>query len=230
MEKPIKHAMLFIGKPDDQFSKKAFFFAKSLFPTAVDLSKFSIEEIQNYTADWNGDIIISYLAKVILPAPILKKAQRCAINFHPAPPEYRGVGGANFAIYRQEKKFGVTAHHMKPVVDSGQIIEVCRFPISHLDNLESLLEKSYVHQFALFKKIMLVLEKGVKLPSSNEQWTSHLITRRELNNLGTIRLGQSIEEATQRIKATTFPGWMPKLVIGQDEYDLVKRPNEGGKK
>jgi len=93
--------------------------------------------------------------------------------------------------------------------------------------VESLLEKSYVHQLVLFKKIMLTIERGGKLPKSKDRWAPNIITRRELNNLATIRLGQSAKDVAQRIKATTYKGWVPRLVIGQDEYDLVKKISSG---
>ena len=45
-----------------------------------------------------------------------------AINFHPGPPEFRGIGCANFALLKNSKYYGSTAHVMEAKVDSGPIL------------------------------------------------------------------------------------------------------------
>lgn len=66
-----------------------------------------------------------------------------AINFHPAPPEYPGSGCINFALYDNAQEYGVTAHLMNEKIDNGRILEVRRFPIGKLDDLESLLSRTH---------------------------------------------------------------------------------------
>src|SRR5574337_1427381 len=80
-------------------------------------------------SEWEGDVIISYLSPWIVPTWLLKKAKIAAINFHPGPPEYPGIGCTNFAVYNAESEYGVTAHHMAGKVDTGAIIAVQRFPV-----------------------------------------------------------------------------------------------------
>jgi hypothetical protein len=52
--------------------------------------------------NWKGDIIISFKADVVLSALVLKNASIAAVNFHPAPPNYRGVGTYSWAIHNKE--------------------------------------------------------------------------------------------------------------------------------
>lgn len=52
-----------------------------------------------------------------------------AINLHPAPPDYPGSAVNHLALYDGATIFGVTAHLMEPIVDSGPILAVERFDI-----------------------------------------------------------------------------------------------------
>jgi len=48
---------------------------------------------------------------------------RGIVNFHPAPlPEFRGVGGYNFAIWEGREEFGVAAHMVAPELDTGDLV------------------------------------------------------------------------------------------------------------
>ena len=71
---------------------------------------------------------MSYLIWVV-PEWLLRKAKIAAINFHPASPDYPGIGCRNFALYENAKEYGVTCHHMSATIDTGSIIEIKRFPI-----------------------------------------------------------------------------------------------------
>ena len=47
---------------------------------------------------WQGDWIISFKSDVILTSETIGNAKLGAINFHPAPPKYRGIGGYYYAV------------------------------------------------------------------------------------------------------------------------------------
>ena len=164
-------------------------------------------------AHWSGDLIISYLSPWIVPASILARAGRAAINFHPAPPEYPGIGCVNFALYEEAAVYGVTCHHMAPAVDSGEIIAVRRFPIRRGDDVASLLERTYQCQLALFYEVMAGLRAGRPLPRSTEQWGAHLYTRRELNELARLDPAMTVEDMRRRVRATTYGQWRPEVRI-----------------
>ena len=70
------------------------------------------------------DYIFNFRSFLILNTKILKMAKIASINFHPAPPKYRGRGGINYALYNEEKKFGVTVHLMDQKIDNGKIIRM----------------------------------------------------------------------------------------------------------
>lgn len=103
---------------------------------------------------YHPDYIISFLSPWILPQSILNSAKNAAINFHPGSPDYPGSGCYNFALYENSKKYGVTVHHMKEKVDTGDIIMTSYFDISPFETVETLKLKSMNHLLLCFEKIL----------------------------------------------------------------------------
>ena len=121
--------ILFIGKADDLFSRQAAEFILTHYPSAKIIYSARQQPFPQELLSWKGDLIISYLSQWIIPQILLQRAAIAAINFHPGPPEYPGIGCTNFAIYNGADEFGVTCHHMVSKVDTGDIIAVKRFPV-----------------------------------------------------------------------------------------------------
>ena len=79
--------VLFIGKADHSYSKTAADFIQLHFDNAVIIFSSRKDPFPEYLHEWEGDLIISYLAQWIIPDSLLKKARKAAINFHPGRPE-----------------------------------------------------------------------------------------------------------------------------------------------
>lgn len=156
--------------------------------------------------EWDGEFLLSYLSPWIVPSPVLRNVAVAAINFHPGPPEYPGIGCTNFALYHREREYGVTAHHMVEEVDSGPIIAVRRFPVPPDETVYALTQRCYQEIRSLFKEVVTsYLETGI-LPISKERWTRRPTTRGDLDRLCAIDLQMSQEEVERRVRATTYPG------------------------
>src|SRR6187399_298747 len=91
--------ILFIGKADDFYSKQAGEFIRAHFPESKIIFGTRQEPFPEKLFDWEGDIILSYLSQWIIPGRVLQNAGMAALNFHPGPPEYPGIGCTNFAVY-----------------------------------------------------------------------------------------------------------------------------------
>lgn len=163
------------------------------------------------------DTCISYMSPWIIPKKLLLSVKDFSINFHPAPPEYRGIGCTNFAVYNNEPVYGVTAHFMIPEVDAGKIINVRRFPILSGDSLLDITNKCYRHILKQFCYVFNFYLKKGRLPKSNEVWSERLYTRKELDALCRLEQGMTCREAARRIKATDFPN-MPKAYLEMFGY------------
>ena len=133
------------------------------------------------------DFIISYLSPWIIKKNILNKTRFYNINFHPGPPNYPGIGCYNFAIYNQEKYYGVTAHLMNAKVDTGKILGVKKFKISKDITLAKLINLSYLKMYDLFREIVNKALSNKFFPKNNISWKRKPYKRSDLENLCLIK-------------------------------------------
>jgi methionyl-tRNA formyltransferase len=131
-------------------------------------------------SNWHGDWIISFKSDLILPRAILERAKKGAINFHPSPPKYRGVGGYWWALHNGDDAFGVTCHNMNERIDHGEIITTESFPIWSGETVESLKHRAAIHSLALLNATLNDILAGKTLAPSGVQWEQHLYTSKEL--------------------------------------------------
>lgn len=207
-------SLLFLAKQGDAFANRAWERLRADFPGAARLecSRASRPDFASL-ADWQGSHVVSYLFPWVVPGWLLARAAVAAINFHPGPPEYPGIGCTNFALYNEESVFGVTCHHMAPVVDSGEIIAVRRFPLLPEDSVLSLTRRCYEQLFGLFEEVAPVLARGGQLPRATETWTRAPYLRRELDALCRLECGMDEREMARRIRATVYPGMPGPYVV-----------------
>jgi methionyl-tRNA formyltransferase len=206
-------SILFLGKADDPDCQRALDFLRehSSKVTFV-LGKWG-DPLPPEARNWEGDYIISYLSRWVIPTDLLKRARRAAINFHPASPDYPGIGCNNFALYENAKEYGATCHHMAPKVDTGRIIAVSRFPVYETDGVAEILRRAYEHQIKLFFEIAALIVSGKDLPVSNESWTRPPFTRKQFNELFIVTPDMSREEIARRIRAVSYKHWQPYVEI-----------------
>ena len=166
------------------------------------------------------DIIISYLSPWIITNNLLNKTKLYNINFHPGPPNYPGIGCYNFAIYNQEKFYGVTAHIMNSKVDTGKILGVKKFKINKHITLDKLINLSYLKMYELFKDIVNKTLKNELFPSSNISWTRKPYKRIDLENLCLIKKNYKKNEILKRIRSTYYPGYPgPYFIINDRKFE-----------
>jgi methionyl-tRNA formyltransferase len=217
-------SLLFLGKADDPDCARALEFCRQNFARLSScLGKWS-DPLPDEARLWEGDYIVSYLSRWVVPEGLLKRARLAAINFHPASPEYPGIGCNNFALYENAVEYGVTCHHMAPKVDSGGIIAVRRFPVFPDDNVASLLERTYEHQITLFFEIAGLMAEGGQLPVSHESWTRPPFTRAQFNQLFKITPGMPREEIARRVRAVSYGEYQPYVEIQGYKFELKVGP------
>lgn len=153
---------------------------------------------------WKGDYIISYLSRWIIPQNVIERATVAAINFHPGPPEYPGVGCVNWALYENAVEFGVTCHHLAHPVDSGKLVQVRKFQVYQKDNVSTLLDRTHDYLLTLFYDIMGYVFGGEPLPMFWGVWSKDKRTRKDLNALADINDSMSDEEIERRERACVY--------------------------
>lgn len=202
--------VLFIGKKDDTYAKLAVKFLKNknMKVKVLWVKRNNKSKLNNIL--WHGDYIISYLCPILIPLKIINKAKIAAINFHPGPPEYPGIGCTNYAIYNNDNFYGVTCHFMSKNIDDGPIIDVKRFKIKNNETLFSLTEKSYKNMYHLYEKTIKKIFLGQELqPSSNIEWVGKAKTRKQFLKFLELSSAMSAKEIKKRIYSSTYPGFEP---------------------
>ncbi len=206
-------SLLFLGKAGDPDCARALEYSQRHFAkVAYCLGRWG-DPLPDEIRRWEGDYIISYLSRWVVPDDLLKRARKAAINFHPASPEYPGIGCNNFALYENARQYGVTCHHMAAKVDTGGIIAVKRFPVYAEDDVAALLKRTYEHQIALFLEIAQLLAEGRELPVSDETWTRPPFTRQQFNELFKITPDMSKDEIARRVRALSFGEYQPYIEV-----------------
>ena len=214
-------SILFLGKSNDENTKRALSFCQLNF-TSVDscLGRFGEGRLPEQTNQWSGDYIVSYLSPWIVPGPLLHRTRHAALNFHPASPDYPGIGCNNFALYDNVTEYGATCHHMASQVDTGNIVAVKRFPVFETDTVASILSRTHDHQLSLFYDIMSLVMMGRELPRSEEQWGRKPYTRKDLNDLARVTTDMTSHEVARRIRATAFDKWKPTIDVCGFVFEL----------
>ncbi len=174
-------------------------------------------DIEEYQADY----VISFVSPWIISKPVLDSAQKAAINFHPGSPDYPGSGCYNFALYEGSEKYGVTVHHMKEKVDTGDIVMTSYFKIMPYDSVETLKLKSMNHLLYLFEKIITEICAGRELPVSDEKWHRKPFTKKEMYEMFEVNPKKHDEaEIARRKRAAAYPSCPGAYVIvdGERQY------------
>jgi methionyl-tRNA formyltransferase len=125
-------------------------------------------------ADW----LLNFLSAPHVPLEVSEKFKG-AINFHPAPPEYPGVGSASMALYDRRTTHGVTAHLMDDRFDHGMILRVRRFPIDPSWGYQSLFNQALEECLGLFIDVCSDIAAGRPLRKYQGGWDRAAITRKE---------------------------------------------------
>ena len=176
------------------------------------------------TKDGYYDYIYSFRSYLILKKADLKKAGIAAINFHPGPVNYRGFGPANFAIYKKDTKYGITAHLMKKKIDFGSVIDLQEFKISQNENINKLLQKTHIKLLKQAKQVISLIYKDKRnlekmiIKNKKIKWSEDIYTFKKLNKLYEINLDNPKEDIIKKIKATLTPKHRPYIKVNNKKY------------
>ncbi len=221
--------VLFIGRKFDTYSIK---FSQKLKKISKKIKIFDIwsEKNRKLSIKKNYDFIICYRNYRILSQSQLTKAKKYAINLHPGPPKYRGIGCLNYALYNLEKKYGITIHIMNKKIDSGKILFTQNFKIKKDENVQSLLKK--VHEkcsfegFKFIKKILLNPKKIDLLIKKNKniRWSNKIKNNKSLDKFYEIKLKKNLKKLIyKKIQSTYYKNFRPYIVIKNKKYFLYEQ-------
>ena len=111
------------------------------------------------------DMILCFSYSMILPPEVLALPARGGINIHGALlPQYRGANVLNWVLIEGARVTGVTAHHMAPQVDAGDIILQQRVDVADADTAVTLKARLDAVGFEMLERICDAVARGESLP------------------------------------------------------------------
>jgi methionyl-tRNA formyltransferase len=164
------------------------------------------------------DLVISFLFWKRIREPLLSLGRAGCLNFHPAPlPDIRGLGGYNVALVEGMREWGVSCHFVDAGFDTGDLVEVERFPIDPAEETAFSLDlQSQERLYELFKRVMRRVLAGEELPRA-PQGEGRYIDREQIEALRRVRPGDDLE---RKLRAFWYPPH-PGAVIEVDGRKLT---------
>jgi methionyl-tRNA formyltransferase len=217
----LNYRILFFGKFNDKYSRKFLKILKKNFKYVKVI--WNLKRNKKIKINLKIDYIFCFRSHFILNKKIISKAKIHAINFHPGPPAYRGIGCVNFSLLNNDKKYGATVHLINEKIDNGKILLVSKFKILKNDDILSLLRRTYNVQL---KQLRFVI-KSIKLyggqldflvKKNKVKWSKKLYTRNELNKLYHINNKISKKKVETLLRATVTEHFKPFVKIGNAKF------------
>lgn len=164
------------------------------------------------------DVVISFLFWKRIREPLVSLGRIGCLNFHPAPlPDLRGVGGYNVAILEGMREWGVSCHFVDEEFDTGDLVEVERFPMDPDSATAFSLDlESQDRLLGLFQRVMEKAIAGGELPRT-PQGAGRYVDREEFERLRRVQPGDDLD---RKLRAFWYPPH-PGAVVELDGRDLT---------
>lgn len=182
-----------------------------------------VGEEDAYALTDEADLAVSFLYPRLIREPLISGPRIGCLNFHPAPlPDMRGVGGYNVAVLEGFTEWGVSAHFVDESFDTGDLVDVRRFPIDPAaETAWSLDLRSQEVLLSVFEGVVETLLAGGEL-RREPQGPGRYVSRQDLEAMRRVPADADAEEIDRRIRAFWYPPW-PGATIERDgrAYTLV---------
>ena len=146
--------------------------------------------------------LVCFCTGVIVPGAVLDRLEGPSYNFHPGPPDFRGLYPAVFAINSNARQFGATAHEVAESVDDGAIVAVDLVDMpSDIDrlNLEALSRQVVTQLFIRLAPHLIGCDDA--LAHIDQQWSGRPWTRKDFEALCLLPDDIEQEEYQRRYRA-----------------------------
>lgn len=145
--------------------------------------------------------LIAFSTNTIASPTVLDRLGHNCLNFHPGPPEYPGYRPTGFALYRGEKRYGVTAHYMTERVDEGAIVAVDRYDLPPKPWLIDTVKEAYQRLARLLLSLLPQLVRVEEpLPPIGEQWGPTKTTKAQYEAMRLIAPEMDQREMARRFR------------------------------
>ena len=195
-----KFYLLFIDKTD--FNEVIIKIFKKLLQNQE--TKVVTKNFENYLNQRRKKIFALFnFQKEIIAKHNLRKI-KYPINFHPGTRQFPGRGCYSWAIYKNVKSYGSTAHMMESKVDSGKIISEDKFEIDKRETIETLKFKTFISSLKLFFEILLKFLRSEKITFKKVKWKKKPYKIRDLDKISEIKKKMTKNEKDKIFRSTVY--------------------------
>ncbi|MCY7371820.1 MAG: LLM class flavin-dependent oxidoreductase, partial [Polaromonas sp.] len=166
------------------------------------------------------DYLFSVANLDMLPASLIARAGKLAINFHDSLlPQYAGLNATSWALMAGEKTHGITWHEMTPLVDAGRIVRQASFAVSPDETAWSLNTQCYEAALSSFGAIVEDICRGEVTLSPQVGVRSYFSRYDRPACLATLDFSRPAQELANLVCALDFgnyanPLGRPKVLVG----------------
>ena len=175
------------------------------------------------------DLLLNVHSLYIVRPEVLAAPRLGAFNMHPGPlPRYAGLNCVSWAIYRDEKEYGVTIHYMESAIDSGDIVYQALFAVDDSDTPLSLSIKCMKAGVPLLMKLVETAAQGPgALPRDAQDLSLRQYFGKDVPQQGRLLWDRPAREVFNFIRACDYamyrsPWGHPRVSIGGREVEVVK--------
>ena len=166
------------------------------------------------------DYLFSIANLRVLPAALIGRARKLAINFHDGPlPRYAGLNAPAWALMAREDTHGITWHEMTAQVDAGRLVRQQLFPVAPDETALGLNARCYEVALANFEAMVADIERGELALTPQPPGRSWFGRDARPEALATLDFRQPAAQLAALVRALDFgpyanPIARPKLLLG----------------
>jgi methionyl-tRNA formyltransferase len=168
--------------------------------------------------------LISFGSRFYVKSEILKLIGFNSYNFHPGPSTYPGWAPFNFALYDKAPKYGVTLHEMTADIDTGLIVGCKDFAIPENCDVQQLMDLTTDAMYELFDDFINdFTQRQSPLSSIGIQWSGHITSKKDFENMCHLSLDISEKELNRRLHAFGSSDGinLPYLMVDGQKYMIA---------
>src|SRR5690606_18569556 len=162
------------------------------------------------------DYLFSVANLTVLPAALLARAGRMAVNFHDGPlPERAGLNVPVWAMIEGATTHAITWHEMTAQVDAGGALVIRSFEIRPEDTAFGLNARCYEAGLDGFHELLDRLEAGTARPAPLTGTRGWYARARRPQALGTLDPAQPAAALARMVRALDFGGYANPLALAK---------------
>ncbi|HUR90145.1 MAG TPA: MupA/Atu3671 family FMN-dependent luciferase-like monooxygenase [Ramlibacter sp.] len=151
------------------------------------------------------DYFFSVANLEVLPAGLIGRARKLAINFHDGPlPRYAGLNAPAWALLHREREHGITWHEMTDRVDAGRIVKQVKFAIDADVTALGLNARCYEAGLAAFTEIANDAARGDLALTAQSGGRTYFSRDRRPDALATLDFTRPANEIVAQVRALDF--------------------------